>query len=166
MENETDCIYITKDLYVYKYILNEGDDNNLTPTALSRVYVNIKGLLPSKEIFLDSYVEEIDFILGHASMPSGLEMSIVNMKKNEEAMIIINHEKYGYSDHRRPSNIKKSDIPLTFYVKLIRWENEKNISEMSIIDKFNFINDRINISKKLFNEKNINQLLNNMNVVY
>lgn len=102
-------------------------------------------------VFLASYRENVDFIIGHALVARALEMAVVSMRVGEVIVIRCGHS-YGYSDTRRPSNVP-SNAPLEFLFQLRRVEKEKNLPQMSLEEKLAFVDERKKYGKELVANK-------------
>lgn len=134
---------------IAKLVLTEGSGE--VPPPLARVYVELKGKASDGTYFVNTDHEEMDFIVGHATVASGLEMVLVDMKPGEVAAVRVGPD-FGYSNSRRPSGVKAGD-KLEFHVKLVRWEKEKNLHEMTDAEKFEYSKQRRVFGNELFEQK-------------
>ena len=83
-----------------------------------------------------------------AQVPKGLEMAVCQMNAGQQSLIRCCSD-YGFSSTRRPA-IVPVDAPLFFLVRVLRWEKEKNLHEMSLADKFEYADRRRQCGKDLF----------------
>ena len=83
-----------------------------------------------------------------AQVPKGLEMAVCQMNAGQQSLIRCCSD-YGFSSTRRPA-IVPIDAPLFFLVRVLRWEKEKNLHEMSLADKFEYADRRRQCGKELF----------------
>ena len=75
-------------------------------------------------------------------------MAVCQMSLNQHALIRC-YSDYGYSTTRRPPNVP-GDATLFMEVRVLRWEKEKNLHEMTLEDKFNYCESRRQQGKILF----------------
>ena len=99
-------------------------------------------------LFVDTGVEEIDFILGHASQARGLEVALTAIAIGETARIICS-PKYGYSPVRQPDVFSHPGTVLEFIVTVHRTESTKNLHEMTLPEKLLYLNSRRELGRKL-----------------
>ncbi len=99
-------------------------------------------------IFIDSPVEDVEFMAGHAQVARGLEVAAVSMRVGDRAKIRMACT-FGYSSTRQPKNVP-FDAPLEFLFEMTRVEKEKNLHEMTIEEKIAFVERRREIGKVLF----------------
>ena len=83
-----------------------------------------------------------------AQVPKGLEMAVCQMNAGQQSLIRCCSD-YGFSSTRRPA-IVPVDAPLFFLVRVLRWEKEKNLHEMSLAEKFDYCDRRRQCGKDLF----------------
>lgn len=83
-----------------------------------------------------------------AQVPKGLEMAVCQMNAGQQCLIRCCSD-YGFSSTRRPPTVP-IDAPLFFLVRVLRWEKEKNLHEMSLADKFAYCDARRSCGKDLF----------------
>jgi len=83
-----------------------------------------------------------------AQVPKGLEMAVCQMNAGQQSLIRCCSD-YGFSSTRRPPSVP-IDAPLFFLVRVLRWEKEKNLHEMSLTDKFDYCDRRRQCGKDLF----------------
>lgn len=136
---------------VRKHLLSAGDMKQGHPPVLSRCVVYIQGTAPDGTVFVSHTTEEVDFLVGQARMPTGVEMAIVGMYPGERAVIIC-EEGFGYNNIRRPASLAKDCFPLRFDVTLLRWEKEDNVQDMSVPDRFEYVRQRRVVGNRLFKE--------------
>ena len=119
---------------------------------LTRVYVNAVGVTlgDSSAPFLVSPREEVDFTLGHATVPKGVEVAVAAMKADTIAIVRC-APTYSYSDTRRPESVR-GDATLAVLLRVRRYEKEKNLHEMSADDKIAFAVERTLIGKRLVDD--------------
>lgn len=75
-------------------------------------------------------------------------MAVCQMSAGQHCLVRC-YSDYGYSTTRRPPNVP-ADALLFLSVRVLRWEKEKNLHEMSLEDKFDFCDRRRAIGKELF----------------
>lgn len=75
-------------------------------------------------------------------------MAVCQMNAGQQSLIRCCSD-YGFSSTRRPA-IVPIDAPLFFLVRVLRWEKEKNLHEMSLADKFEYADRRRQCGKELF----------------
>lgn len=86
-----------------KTLITENTNGQLVSDhILGRVWVNIKGQTNSGIVFDDHLFEEIDFVLGQANQPRGIEMAASTMRHGEHAIIEIHDPQYNYSKSKCP----------------------------------------------------------------
>ena len=129
---------ISPDAHCMLCKLEEGTGPNAP--VLHRIYINVVGRLADGRTFLNYPVEELDFTLGQATVPKGLEMACCQMNTNEHSLVRCTPD-YGWSATRRPKEVP-ADEHLFFSVRVLRWEKEKNLHEMSLDDKYSYAEAR------------------------
>lgn len=75
-------------------------------------------------------------------------MAVCQMNAGQQSLIRCCSD-YGFSSTRRPASVP-IDAPLFFLVRVLRWEKEKNLHEMSLADKFEYCDRRRQCGKDLF----------------
>jgi len=75
-------------------------------------------------------------------------MAVCQMNAGQRCLIRCCSD-YGFSSTRRPPSVPV-DAPLFFLVRVLRWEKEKNLHEMSLSDKFDYCDRRRELGKDLF----------------
>ncbi len=128
--------------------LEAGDVDSPNAPILTRVYINVECRLADGTLCLDYPLEELDFTLGQATVPKGLEMAVCQMRRNQRALVRCCSD-YGFSSTRRPKNVP-SDAHLFFLVRVLRWEKEKNLHEMNWEDKLSYCALRREWAKEMF----------------
>jgi len=149
---------VTDDGGVLQYNVNNINNNDSDASEcvelLSHVYLLIRGISSSGEEFLSNHFidNEIDIVLGQASLPKGLEIALCSMIVGQHSVIAIDVSKdYGYSSTRLPESLKnKKNDNLYFDLKVRRYEKEKNLHTMNFQEKLEFIKKRRIIGKELF----------------
>ena len=106
-----------------------------------------KGERVGGTVFIDCPVEEVDFMLGHAQVPRALEVAVTTLRVGA-VVLIRTGPSYGYSTTRRPKGVPE-DAPLELLFGLTRVEKEKNLAEMSLEEKFAFVESRRVLAKAL-----------------
>lgn len=141
---------LTDDGHVMICTLEENEEGKQQGNVpiLTRVYVNVEGRLEDGTRFLDYPTEELDFTLGQAQVPKGLEMSVCQMHVGQHALIRCSSD-YGFSPTRRPPHVP-TDAMLFMRVNILRYEKEKNLHEMSMEDKYRYIEKRRAVGKELY----------------
>lgn len=94
-------------------------------------------------------------MLGHATLPQGLERTLALMRTGQTAFVYMNQAEYGYSPSRRPRQIAPDDR-LYIRVTVLRVEKEPNLSELNTEQKFAFCSSRREIGKFLYGNKQYN----------
>jgi len=141
-------VLLSDDGEAVKVVLEEGKGE--PPQVMSRAYVLLRGFLPDGTVFLDSTQEEFDFLIGRGEVALGLQMALSTMLPGERARVHCG-VKFGYSDARRPAEVPPNS-PISFEVTYLWSETEKNLHEMSMEDKVDFIKRRREIGKRQFQE--------------
>jgi len=141
-------VLLSDDGEAVKVVLEEGKGE--PPQVMSRAYVLLRGVLPDGAVFLDSTQEEFDFLIGRGEVALGLQMALSTMLPGERARVHCG-AKFGYSDARRPAGVPPN-TPISFEVTFLWSETEKNLHEMSMEDKVDFIKRRREIGKRQFKD--------------
>lgn len=153
---------MTSDGGVLRWQESEGEGDTLRP--LHRVYALAQGKVQSGAAFIDSWDEEIDFVLGQgqpatqqtatrcpppppltapaaclfaAVMPKGVEIALCGVRVGSVCWLRVRGCDYGYSETRRPAAVQASDA-LFFRLRIVRQEKEKNLHQMTVEDKLAF----------------------------
>jgi hypothetical protein len=123
-----------------------------TVPVMNRVYVLMHARVSDADggaLFIDSdVVGEVGFILGRAEQAKGVEMAVCAMRCGERAELTMT-AKYGYSRTRRPADVPEA-ATLVIDVTVVRFEKENNLHQMSVDDKFAFVEQRRVIGRALF----------------
>lgn len=100
-------------------------------------------------LFTDTGIDEVNFVLGHAVQARGLEVALSAIGEGEKARVICS-PKYGYSRVRTPSALVGCPpAVLEFILTVERTENTKNLHEMTLPEKLQYLNSRRNLGKEL-----------------
>jgi len=125
-----------------------ADPAGPTAPVLTRVYINVECKLADGTVCLDYSFEELDFTLGQATVPKGLEMAVCQMRAQQRALVRCGPS-YGFSATRRPKHVP-ADACLFFVVRVLRWEKEKNLHQMDWADKLEYCAKRREWGRELF----------------
>ena len=141
---------VTDDGGVLQYVLQAGDGPLIQP--LHRVYMLARASTAPSSAgpYIDRLTDdELDFILGQAQQPRGLEMALCSLHVGCHVLLRIRGSDYGYSSTRRPAAVQASDI-LHFELRVARQEKEKNLHQMTVDEKLAYCRQRRELGKALF----------------
>ncbi len=83
-----------------------------------------------------------------AQVPRGLEMVVCQLRVGDHVLLRCASD-YNYSPTRRPANVREDDT-LFMEVQIIRHEKEKNLHEMTLIDRIQYAKRRRETGNSLF----------------
>ena len=141
---------VNNDGGVLQCVLEAGDGPLVQP--LNRVYMLARASTgpPDAALFLDRLADdELDFILGQAQQPKGLEIALCSLRVGCHVLLRIRGGDYGYSNTRRPAGVE-ADNALHFELCVARQEKEKNLHQMSAEEKLQYCRQRRELGKGLF----------------
>ena len=137
---------------VLQFVLEAGEGAVIQP--LNRVYMLARACTgsPTATPFLDRLADdELDFILGQAQQPKGLEIALCSLRVGCQVLLRIRGSDYGYSNTRRPAAVEAND-GLHFELRVVRQEKEKNLHQMTVDEKLQYCRLRREVGKALFQQ--------------
>lgn len=87
-------------------------------------------------------------LLSSAQVPKGVEMAVCQMSVGEHCLLRC-YSDYSFSQTRRPPSVP-ADATLFFELRVLRYEKEKNLHEMTLDDKYAYCDQRRALGKELF----------------